>query len=289
MTNSKINLFLGNKVKIVISALFFILLVVIILCQKEENEQIISIDKEKLYTIAEEYLINKEKENNSKLKVDDLQTFSEFAHLGINENDNEVEVYLWAMIESYYVENSNNAFLGNLKKMGYSEPYKFIFQDEKIISVFKPEYGNYSESIEQHFPRYIRDKFKDEIPVTSKNIDLAVSEHYSYLNNRSIVKTANPSKSYLIYVERLELNEILNHLNYISIYQPLPDANTSDYQIYFGDELEYTISITQDNDYYIIKQETFECENGEYAYEMAYLTWYQHNELEKILNKYFEN
>lgn len=287
--DNKINMDFNNTVKIIISALLFIAAILGLALKKPENEEYKTIDNDKLYSMAKKYLIDEEINNNSNLKVivEDVQVFSDFALLGVNQKEEETEVYIWALVESYYVEN------GSIKKRGYSSPSKFIFKDDKIISVYKPGFSDsYPESIKQYFPQYIIDKFKDEIPVTTKNVDIAVSKYYSYLPNYyHIVKTDDPTKNYLIYAEGSTLNDIFSKLYYNSITapDPLPDPSNSDYLIYSYGELEYTLTIKENNDYYLIDQTKYNQDGDSYEYISTYLTWSKHNELEKILNKYFGN
>lgn len=287
--DNKINIDFSNTVKIIISVLLFIAIIMSLTLKKSRNEEYKTIDNDKLYSMAKKYLIDEEINNNSNLKVivEDVQVFSDFALLGVNQKEEETEVYIWALVESYYVEN------GSIKKRGYSSPSKFIFKDDKIISVYKPGFSDsYPESIKQYFPQYIIDKFKDEIPVTTKNVDIAVSIYYSYLPNYyHIVKTDDPTKNYLIYAEGSTLNEIFSRLYYNSIIapDPLPDPSNSDYLIYRDGELEYTLTIKENNDYYLIDQTKYNQDGDSYEYVSTYLTWSKHNELEKILNKYFGN
>lgn len=286
---NKANTVFNNTVKIIISVLLFIAIILGLALKKTKNEEYKTADSDKLYSMAQKYLIDEEINNNSNLKVlvEDVQVFSDFALLGVNQKEAETEVYVWALVESYYVEN------GKIKKRGYSSPSKFIFKDDKIISVYKPGFSdNYPESIKQYFPQYIIDKFKDEIPVTTKNVDIAVSKHYAYLTNYyHIVKTDDPPKNYLIYAEESALNEIFSNLycNSITSPDPLPDPSNSDYLIYREGELEYTLTIKKNNDYYIIDQAKYNQDGDSYEYISTYLTWSKHNELEKILNKYFGN
>ena len=145
--------------------------------------------KEELYDKVEEYLISKEQphyfveEKNAKpnYNVSDFQVFTDIARLGIKETDDETYVYIWALVESYYVQDGKLISNG-----GYSIPHKFIIKDNEIIDYKIPRDGSeYSKSIKEIFPLDIRNKLNDDL-VDGNKIDNQVKEHYSYLQDDKI-------------------------------------------------------------------------------------------------------
>lgn len=145
--------------------------------------------KEELYDKVEEYLISKEQphyfveEKNAKpnYNVSDFQVFTDIARLGIKEKDDETYVYIWALVESYYVQDGKLISNG-----GYSIPHKFIIKDNEIIDYKIPRDGSeYSKSIKEIFPLDIRNKLNDDL-VDGNKIDNQVKEHYSYLQDDKI-------------------------------------------------------------------------------------------------------
>lgn len=142
--------------------------------------------KEELYDKVEEYLISKEQpqyfleEKNSKpnYNVSDFQVFTDIARLGIEEKDDVIYVYIWALVESYYTQDGKL-----IQNSGYSTPHKFIIKDNEIIDYKIPRDGSeYSKSIEEIFPLDIRNKLNDDL-VDENKIDNQVEKHYSYLQD----------------------------------------------------------------------------------------------------------
>lgn len=140
--------------------------------------------KEELYDKVEEYLISKEEphfvlgDKNSKpnYNISDFQVFTDIARLGIKEKDDETYVYIWALIESYYVQDGKL-----ISNSGSSIPYKFIIKDNEIIDYKIPRDGSgYSKSLKEIFPVDIRNKLNNDL-VDGNKIDNQVKEHYSYI------------------------------------------------------------------------------------------------------------
>ena len=99
----------------------------------------------------------------------------------IKEKDDETYVYIWALVESYYVQDGKLISNG-----GYSIPHKFIIKDNEIIDYKIPRDGSeYSKSIKEIFPLDIRNKLNDDL-VDGNKIDNQVKEHYSYLQDDKI-------------------------------------------------------------------------------------------------------
>lgn len=171
-------------------AIFILGIIGVIVVGLNNNSKEIEVKgKEELYDKVEEYLISKEQphyfveEKNAKpnYNVSDFQVFTDIARLGIKEKDDETYVYIWALVESYYVQDGKLISNG-----GYSIPHKFIIKDNEIIDYKIPRDGSeYSKSIKEIFPLDIRNKLNDDL-VDKNKIDNQVKEHYSYLQDDKI-------------------------------------------------------------------------------------------------------
>ena len=171
-------------------AIFILGIIGVIVVGLNNNSKEIEVKgKEELYDKVEEYLISKEQphyfveEKNAKpnYNVSDFQVFTDIARLGIKEKDDETYVYIWALVESYYVQDGKLISNG-----GYSIPHKFIIKDNEIIDYKIPRDGSeYSKSIKEIFPLDIRNKLNDDL-VDGNKIDNQVKEHYSYLQDDKI-------------------------------------------------------------------------------------------------------
>lgn len=171
-------------------AIFILGIIGVIVVGLNNNSKEIEVKgKEELYDKVEEYLISKEQphyfveEKNAKpnYNVSDFQVFTDIARLGIKEKDDETYVYIWALVESYYVQDGKLISNG-----GYSIPHKFIIKDNEIIDYKIPrDDSEYSKSIKEIFPLDIRNKLNDDL-VDGNKIDNQVKEHYSYLQDDKI-------------------------------------------------------------------------------------------------------
>ena len=171
-------------------AIFILGIIGVIVVGLNNNSKEIEVKgKEELYYKVEEYLISKEQphyfveEKNAKpnYNVSDFQVFTDIARLGIKEKDDETYVYIWALVESYYVQDGKLISNG-----GYSIPHKFIIKDNEIIDYKIPRDGSeYSKSIKEIFPLDIRNKLNDDL-VDGNKIDNQVKEHYSYLQDDNL-------------------------------------------------------------------------------------------------------
>jgi hypothetical protein len=181
-----------TKIALIILAIsiFILGIIGVIVVGLNNNSKEIEVKgKEELYDKVEEYLISKEQphyfveEKNAKpnYNVSDFQVFTDIARLGIKEKDDETYVYIWALVESYYVQDGKLISNG-----GYSIPHKFIIKDNEIIDYKIPRDGSeYSKSIKEIFPLDIRNKLNDDL-VDRNKIDNQVKEHYSYLQDDKI-------------------------------------------------------------------------------------------------------
>ena len=178
------------KTIIVIIIILIITFLTFITINFNFKEKIVN-DKDYLYEKVEQYLINQEqpkyllenKDSKQELNVRDFKVFTDFAKLGIRESKDEIHVYVWALVESYYVQDGNL-----INNSGSSMPYKFIFKNDEIIDYETPVDGeDNKKSMEKIFPADLQNKLNSSSVDTNK-IKNEVEEHYSYLD-ASIVAT----------------------------------------------------------------------------------------------------
>lgn len=179
-----------------------ILLVVLILgCMVspfiiKTSAKVVNSTEQELYEIAKQYLIKKEEENHHigrekfVINGDNFKTFIDIAELGIEQNGDETYVYVWALIESYSVQEE-------LTNSGSSMPYKFTIKDNNIINCEIPEDGEgYAKSIEKIFPKEIRQKIKDsENLVNQEKLEAEAEKYYEYLGDDTECINANIEKT----------------------------------------------------------------------------------------------
>ncbi len=145
-------------------------------------------NREDLYEKIEEYLVSLEephyfletKESTPNYDISDFKVFTDIQKLGIKQKGNQFYVYVWATVQSYYVQD--NQLVGN---SGSSAPYKFIIENDEVIDCIKPEDGErYAESVKTIFPKDIREKMEN-LNTTDRNTNIKqqVDEYYSYLEN----------------------------------------------------------------------------------------------------------
>lgn len=144
-------------------------------------------NREDLYEKIEEYLVSLEephysietKESTPNYDIGDFKVFTNIQKLGIKQKGNQIYVYVWATVHSYYVENHQLEI-----NSGYSAPHKFIIKNDEIIDCIMPEDGDrYAESIKEIFPEDIREKMK-KLDNDERNINIKqqVDGYYAYLN-----------------------------------------------------------------------------------------------------------
>lgn len=122
------------------------------------------IDEEKLniYSIIENYLTSLEKQNDEK----EYKTFISAKYFELDNNKDDIIVYLWAQIESYYKEENYV-----IASEGSSMPYKITLKDNEVIEYVIPEDGNkYQESIEKNFPQKVINQFDDIYVKANKDL-----------------------------------------------------------------------------------------------------------------------
>ena len=144
-------------------------------------------NREDLYGKVEEYLVSLEqpqyilesKDDEPDYDISDFKVFTDIQKLGIKQKGNQFYVYVWATVQSYYVQD--NELVGN---SGYSGPRKFVIENDEIIDCIETKDGTeYTKSIEENFPKDIREKMETlDVDSRNTNIKQQVDEYYAYLN-----------------------------------------------------------------------------------------------------------
>ena len=168
------------KIVLVISIIVIALLLTYIIIRKNLKPTVVT-DKDYLYESVEQYLIqqeqpqyfSKEKYSTPNYNVKDFKVFTDIAKLGIRQQQDQTYVYVWALIESYYVQDGKL-----IENSGSSVPYKFIFENDEIVNYEIPRDGSeYTKSIKKIFPEDIRRMFNDSL-VSNSNIKEQVKKYY---------------------------------------------------------------------------------------------------------------
>lgn len=170
-----------NKISILIIALILIICILIPFLVK--TNIVISEEDNNLYKKVEEYLISKEEpqnmsESEEDFKYSDFHVFTDIAKLGISKNEEETYIYVWALVESYYVQDGKLISNG-----GYSIPHKFTIRDNEVVNCEIPKDGSeYEASIKELFPSDIQAKLSIDLVDVDK-VERQVQEHYAYLES----------------------------------------------------------------------------------------------------------
>ncbi len=176
-----------------------ILITLIIICTiipfVVKATQISLLDEEKIYIEVEEYLMELERQKHYKemqenyidSENDDFKVFASTAKLGISKENEEVFVYAWILVKSYYVQDYE------LHESGSSMPYKFRIKNNEVIDYQVPRDGeDYTNSIKEIFPKEIIEKMEEKkSEVTEEKINIKAKEYYKYLDNNKEVNGAN--------------------------------------------------------------------------------------------------
>ena len=144
-------------------------------------------NREDLYGKVEEYLVSLEqpqyilesKDDEPDYDISDFKVFTDIQKLEIKQKGNQFYVYVWATVQSYYVQD--NELVGN---SGYSGPRQFVIENDEIIDCIETKDGTeYTKSIEENFPKDIREKMETlDVDSRNTNIKQQVDEYYAYLN-----------------------------------------------------------------------------------------------------------
>lgn len=175
---------MNRKLKNVLKIIFIIFIAIIIITYIIQKNNFFEVEikgKDELYLKVEKYLINLEyskKDSIQNYNISDFNVFTDIAKLGIRKKGEETYVYIWALIESYYVQNGEVVI-----NSGSSMPYKFILKNDEIVSYKVPKDGAENEqSLKEIFPYDVRKKL-DLSLVNDDEINKKVEEHYSYIKD----------------------------------------------------------------------------------------------------------
>ena len=277
-------------------ALFIVAIIIIgIFLLKHASKEYAVENRDDLYEKVEQYLIGLEKPHYySENKYDEpnenisyFKVFTDIAKLGIRRNGLETYVYVWALVESYYVQDGEIEL-----NSGSSMPYKFTFKGNEIIDYQVPLDGSeYLKSIKKIFPIDIQVRLLNNDLVSSNKIENEVKEYYSFVNDviANRITTIQIGEYWQIEGEKsktVSLNKeeistmlsILKNLNFSTqVSLGIPDyftkintqekENAYSFGLGLGDE-SFRITAT---------------DKGE-----ATLSAEQKNELNKIIQKYFD-
>lgn len=200
---------IGLMIFIVVIILIVSMSLGIIIFNKQDNTNWIT-DSDYLYDIAKDYIIaeNTALDTGDK-KEKDFKVFADYKGFGIEEKNDKKYVYMWILEESYYVRNDKLR-----SGSGSSMPYKFTFENDKVVSYQVPmDGGYYVSSIKKLFPNSIYNKALGYDMDDSK-LKSQVKEYYSYLDSTEIVYVDPDEKIILFsgyyggYTSKAEANTI---------------------------------------------------------------------------------
>lgn len=202
--------------------------------RNEINEENLNI-----YSIINDYLISLEKphegENNQ------FKTFSSIKYFGLDNDKDNIIVYLWAVVESYYKEGEYV-----ISSSGSSMPYKFILKDNKVLKYIIPEDGDkYIQSVEENFPQSIINHFDDIYVNADKNLHLNPNPNTIYSVGQENILDVNVKNDVTSFYG---INEAeINYFNpYSLLTEEIGDSNKLTKIIE-----KYKISQEQDYDIYL--------------------------------------
>ena len=165
---------------------FIIIIVILLLFGLNYILNGVNIDgKENLIANIEQYLANLEEphyfleDKNSvpNYDINDFKVFTQIENFGVKQKFDKTYVYVYALVESYYVQN-NKLVLNS----GLSCPLTFIFKNDEIIDCLRPKDGEgYAQSIRNMFPLDIMAKylsFEDEKMSVKNQVEDYYSEYY---------------------------------------------------------------------------------------------------------------
>ena len=175
-----------KKVLVVIILVIVLVLILLGIGLYMTTERTVT-NREDLYGKVEEYLVSLEephynlesKDDEPDYDISDFKVFTDIQKLGIKQKENQFYVYVWATVQSYYVQDNQLEI-----NSGYSGPRKLIIENDEVIDYIMPEDGErYAESIKEIFPEDIRKKMENlDNDERNINIKQQVDEYYAYLN-----------------------------------------------------------------------------------------------------------
>ena len=173
-----------KKSLVIILIIVFLIIIGVVLYSMREKTVT---NREDLYEKAEEYLISleepqyvlKTKESSPDYDISDFKVFTNIQKLGIKQKRNQFYVYVWATVQSYYVQDNQLEI-----NSGYSGPRKLIIENDEVIDCIETKDGTeYTKSIEEDCPEDIREKMETlDVDSRNTNIKQKVDEYYAYLN-----------------------------------------------------------------------------------------------------------
>ena len=195
-----------KKLKIIMGIVCFIFIMGIVYLFyvfDKSNTEIVK-DSEKYYKIVEEYLIaqeephyrieNKYEEINT--NINDFKVFISMEKFGVEQKNDEIYVYVWALVESYYMQEGKL-----ICNSGSSIPYKFTIIDENVEKCEQPLDGTeYAPSIKRIFTNEIARKIYDvDGSKLNKEVKKQVSEYYG----------DNYKKDYDVDIDIKKINDVI--------------------------------------------------------------------------------
>lgn len=174
-----------KKSLVIILIIVFLIIIGVVLYSMREKTVT---NREDLYEKAEEYLISleepqyvlKTKESSPDYDISDFKVFTNIQKLGIKQKRNQFYVYVWAEVQSYYVQD--NQLVGN---SGNAGPRKIVIENDEVVDYIKPEDGTeYAESVKKIFPKDIRDKMEN-LSFDNQKMQEEVNAYYSYILGES--------------------------------------------------------------------------------------------------------
>jgi len=171
-------------ITILLSLVFIFIIICMIIINKKNNKLNLVNDSDYLYDYAIEYLKKENLRNNPDTSKKDFNNFYSYHGFGIEEKNNYKYVYMWIFSQDYYVEEKDTLAISG----GFSMPFKFIFDDDKVIKVETPKDGNkYVESIKKMFPDVIANQvlnFDNDKNISKLFNDVLTkkNKYYNYLN-----------------------------------------------------------------------------------------------------------
>lgn len=133
---------MNKKIGIIVLVIAIILLISIslglLIVDKQDNTNWIT-DSDYLYDIAKDYIIAENTSLDTGYKKEkDFKVFADYKGFGIEEKQGKKYVYMWILEESYYVRNDKLR-----SGSGGSRPYKFTFENDKVVNYQVPMDGGY--------------------------------------------------------------------------------------------------------------------------------------------------
>lgn len=154
--------------KIIILIIFITLIIVVYFMNKDNFIK----DKDNLYDVALKYIVNEQMNNGYDKDKNNYHIFTDYEGFGITKK----YIYMWILEESYYLEDNKM-----INSEGSSMPYRFTYEDNKIIKYDVPKDGDeYENSIKKLFPNSIENKVLN-YQMNNDKIQQEIVEYYSNL------------------------------------------------------------------------------------------------------------